>query len=539
MAEQEKENFSLLWPAGCRPEAGALADFDFISALKVDSMICIPHETARGIADLPLERFFTSDGAVLGYRIDIVLDVLENESLYQLFVQALPALRDLHDLQKAYDMEGDLESSLMSVRSLEAYLEIVDLFAKGLAGIEPKSAGIQRLKEKIREIAGSEEYRQMGVHLQELQFRIGHIKSVTMGVNIGGNLRVTDAGVTSINVQAYRGGSIVERLRHKTNDPYVCMTGMTAVSKTLGMADERDALNLTLHRAMETLFARNIRSWEPYIAKFNQENTAFFLRLTDDLRFLIAACGFLRQLRAMGLPLCRPKIQPIAEKICRMTGVYNPSLAVFNSGNVVKNDFCMDTTGRFYLLTGPNHGGKSIFAYAVGMAQAFFQLGLPVPAMAAELSPVTGIYTHFPSSDEDNYGKGRLESECARLAQILKKVKENDLLLMDESLASTSPLEGYYIASDLITAIGVIGCGGIYVTHIHDLTQETEQFNSYPDNRGKIDNLVAQMQDERAGVRSFRIVRTKPDGKSYARDIANRYGLSLDGLLRNVADRKH
>ena len=82
---------------------------------------------------------------------------------------------------------------------------------------------------------------------------------------------------------------------------------------------------------------------------------------------------------------------------------------------IVCNDFCLDENGRFYLVTGPNHGGKSIFCYAVGMAQALFQLGLPVPAEEAEMSPVTGIYTHFPTSDEDNYGKGRLESEmCIR-----------------------------------------------------------------------------------------------------------------------------
>ena len=36
------------------------------------------------------------------------------------------------------------------------------------------------------------------------------------------------------------------------------------------------------------------------------------------------------------------------------------------------------------------------------------------------MSPVTGIFTHFPVSDENNYGKGRLESECARLSEIFE-----------------------------------------------------------------------------------------------------------------------
>ena len=42
-----------------------------------------------------------------------------------------------------------------------------------------------------------------------------------------------------------------------------------------------------------------------------------------------------------------------------------------------------------------------------------------------------------------------------------------------------------------------------------------------------MDTLVAGIEE---GRRSFRIVRQKPDGKSYARDIANKYGLSFEEL---------
>ena len=147
------------------------------------------------------------------------------------------------------------------------------------------------------------------------------------------------------------------------------------------------------------------------------------------------------------------------------------------------------------------------------------------------MSPVSGIYTHFPDSDEDNYGKGRLESECARLGDIMKKLTETDMLLMDESFSSTSGLEAGYIASEVLTGIGVIGCCGIYVTHIHDLPQQVETYNSYPGNKGRIDNLVALMENKESGTRSYKISRTTPDGLSYAKDIAGRYGLDLESIL--------
>ena len=72
-------------------------------------------------------------------------------------------------------------------------------------------------------------------------------------------------------------------------------------------------------------------------------------------------------------------------------------------------------------------------------------------------------------------------------------------------------LEAGYIASEVLTGIGVIGCCGLFVTHIHDLPMKVAEYNAYPGNRGKIDNLVAQMEDVEGGVRSYRISRTTPD----------------------------
>ena len=42
-----------------------------------------------------------------------------------------------------------------------------------------------------------------------------------------------------------------------------------------------------------------------------------------------------------------------------------------------------------------------------------------------------------------------------------------------------------------------------------------------------VDTLVAGMEE---GERSFKIHRMKPDGKSYAKDIADKYGLSYEKL---------
>ena len=44
----------------------------------------------------------------------------------------------------------------------------------------------------------------------------------------------------------------------------------------------------------------------------------------------------------------------------------------------------------------------------------------------------------------------------ARLSEILSQLSETDMLLMDESFSSTSGLEAGYIASEVLTGIGLI-----------------------------------------------------------------------------------
>ena len=51
----------------------------------------------------------------------------------------------------------------------------------------------------------------------------------------------------------------------------------------------------------------------------------------------------------------------------------------------------------------------------------------------------------------------------------------------------------------------------------------------------RIDTLVAGMED---GERSFIISRKKPDGKSYAKDIASKYGISLDQIIKKIEKNK-
>ena len=107
---------------------------------------------------------------------------------------------------------------------------------------------------------------------------------------------------------------------------------------------------------------------------------------------------------------------------------------------------------------------------------------------------------------------------------------------MDESFSSTGAFEASYIAAEVLRAVSYVGCRCIFSTHLHQLVSEIESINEEARQNGYavIDTLVAGIE---TGKRSFKIRRQTPDGKSYARDIAVKYGISYDNIVNNFNER--
>lgn len=525
--------FHLLYPKNYKSEQECkMRDFQFLHTLQIDAMVILLKESFRGLPDLALQDYVSTDPEVLEYRLAVVEDLVANDELYDAFCRSITIIHNLNEIRHVLGGDNTVDSALSSVRTLEMYQEIVTLFSEALDNAELHSEGLMDFRNQLQAIVEGEEFQSLSEEISQMEMNFGSIKSITIGMNLDVNLCPMEAGIVSVNRKPFQSGTIMDKLLHKNmNDPYALMNSFFPLPKGL-KSEELKMMNYAIRESLEKIFSKSLRDFKTIIHNYYSINTAVFVSLLNDIRFLTAGVKFVREMLELGIPMCRPVVARMEEKRCELTNVYNPMLAQkFTHETIVSNSFQLDENGRYYLLTGPNHGGKSIFAYSVGMAQALFQLGLFVPAEHAVMSPVSGIYTHFPVSDENNYGKGRLESECARLGEIMKQLRDTDMLLMDESFSSTSGLEGGYIASEVLTGIGIIGCCGIYVTHIHDLPQRIAEYNSHPQNRGKIDNLVALMENKKDGSRSYKIARTTPDGLSYAKDIAAKYGLSLEGIL--------
>ena len=495
-----------------------------------------------GLKTSYLSEYFTSDEQVIAYRQSTVKDLLAIPELLDTLSGIHPILDDIRELRRLdNDNVTSADSYLYSITEIELYVSCLDTLRRGFAGVSDRieSPAFRALADFVEELTESEYYRDLNKKLSALSDRVHEVKSITIGVNLDRELRPESAGVISVNSEHFKSGKMLDKILRFSfkNDAYTCIANLSPFGK--GQSDNKqEALIGAFNGAIEEVFRSSVKGWRNIVADYVMDNTDFLLKLLPEIEFVSRAAELLRDLESHpGCSICYPTLAPMADKCFAAEGLYNPRVALAIEDEIVTNDLVFDDEARIYVLTGPNRGGKSVITVALGAAQAMCQLGLPVPAKTATISPVSGIFTHFPEGADDTIDKGRLGEECARLKEIFDGADADAMILLDESLSSTGAYEASYIASEILSAFAVMRCRGIFSTHLHELAASLPEINARSLKEGgvKLDTLVAGIEE---GQRSFKIYRAKPDGKSYARDIADKYGLSFENLMERMEARE-
>ena len=499
--------------------------------------------TVLGLKNSTPSAYISQNPAVLEYRQDMFRDMLAHKELEEVLTSLLPLLCDITELRKLGEAyRGDSgESYLYSITEIELYISCIQTLQGGLAPILDNldSEAFKRLGNFVTELTHSEYYIELNENLKKLTSRMQEVKSITIGVNLDASLRPVEAGVVSVNAEKFHSGSTLDKILRMSfrHDAMTCIASLSPMGK--GQSDNRkEALVGAFLSALEDVFHSSVKGWRKIVGTYVLENTDFLLRMLPEIEFVCAGTRYVHQLEKKGYTPVMPEICPMADKTFSAEGLFNPDVALRIDDTIVANDFAFDEKARIFVITGPNRGGKSVHTTAVGIAQCMAQMGLPVAARSAKISPVDKVLTHFPQGAEDTIDKGRLGEECARLKDMFEVLTEHSLLLLDESLSSTGAFEATYIASDILLGFGLARCRGIFSTHLHDLAAAVPQISQRSTEGGgvAIDTMTAEMNAD--GSRSFRVIRATPDGKSYATDIARKYGLASEQILEMVKHAK-
>ncbi|MEE0873577.1 MAG: hypothetical protein UIH27_08960 [Ruminococcus sp.] len=508
----------------------------------------------------------TDDPEVIRYRRDVFEDFLRFPELRKAMEDLVKKLADLRDLERFQkDQESSAFWSLVNrLREVDEYVCCISLMRDILSDLDIKSEGMCTLRDLVKDISLESGFEELKADIDETMEKVRKLKSITIGVNLDDMLRPSSAGVVSLNDSEFRESGLMRRfmsfadrkseLHHGTDVSGIRvfhpatpitpptftqkkelndnMTGMTISTSTVTGAD---SLSNAIKDTVTNIMRQTVNEIKSTVKRYVNISGYMLIELMPEILFYVRWADLIDKIKESGMPVCKPEILPPERRDCSFKGLYNIKLAIKNVQgdriNIITNDIDFNDDQRIFILTGPNRGGKTIFTQAWGLAMLLAQLGISVPAEQAEISPCDNIFTHFPADENDTVDLGRLGEESKRLAEIFDMATERSLMLLNESLATTSVTEGLFIAKDVVRAMRYLGVRCIFNTHMHDLARSVDELNAEVEGSSRAVSLVTGVHD---GERSFKVSLLPPQGISYAKDIALKYGVSFAQIKDNI-----
>ena len=511
----------------------------------------------------------TDDPEVCRFRCDVFEDLYRHPEIRTSLTKLLDQVKMFYDYGVVSRHAGDEAGVWDLMHRLEEYhdyIVTVEAIRSCLENRELVSDGLRNLRETICGIYDSSGFAALRRDVEEMRISASEVRSLTIGVNVNERFEAVSMGLVAVNAKPFTRSGLLKHfvsavssrndirpeaewngsLSFEPASPTAGIGGtLEQAARTaaflknplLGMSlapiprqDGSYDVPRQMDNAASQLVSRLVRKLRDTLAQYLNVSVREISDLIPELLFYVRWSEYLEKLRARGWTFSKPSVRKASSSPAGMEarGFYN--LKLIDSvlpDQAVPNDLSFDPEKRVYLLTGANRGGKTTVTQAVGQLFLLAQSGVFVPADSFSFDPADQVLTHFPADEDRTLDLGRLGEECRRFREIYSSATGRSVLLLNETFSTTSFEEGYYIAVDAVRAILKKDARTIYNTHMHKLAKELDTDINESGVSGKAVSLTAETVDGRS---TFRVRVAPPEGKSYARGIAEKYGVTYEDL---------
>ena len=537
-------------------------------------MDAITEKVAAKLQEIPLIRRvmmnLTADPAVAAYRIDVFEDILQYPEIRERLMKLLEKVRMFYEYGVVNRHDGDETSIWDLMHRLEEYhdyIVTVEAIRECLDDKDLKSEGLTGLRETVNRIYEEKGFGALRRDVEEMRVAASEVRSLTVGINVNDRFEAVSLGLVSVNGKPFTKSGLLknfltavaprDEIRKEAgwNGNYSFYPANTeaGLPASVGQFAETSLIlrnplaAMSLARIPETdgsakiprqmdsaasmLTSRIARKLKETLGRYLNVSVKEMADLIPELVFYTRWAEYVEKRRAEGWTFCKPETGDRGGGVSGMEaeGFYNLKLtSAEKPETVVANDLAFDRVRRVYILTGANRGGKTTVTQAAGQMFLLAQSGVFVPANRFRFDPADQVLTHFPADEDKTLDLGRLGEECRRFRELYRRCTPESLLLLNETFSTTSFEEGYFIAADTVRAVLQLGTRTIYNTHMHKLAQDIDTVINTGEAEGKALSLVAETKE---GKQSFRVRVAPPEGQSYARVIAEKYGVTYEKLV--------
>ena len=186
---------------------------------------------------------------------------------------------------------------------------------------------------------------------------------------------------------------------------------------------------------------------------------------------------------------------------------------------VVANSFELNENEPIIIISGPNAGGKTVSLKTVGLLTLMHQSGLALPVRKGKVGYFKHIFIDIGDNQSLSDNLSTFSAHISQIGEIIHAVGGKDLVLLDELGTGTDPKEGEALAVEVTK----------YLENKHALAMISSHFavmKEYAFLSKSIAN-ASMIFDEENLSPTYRFKQGVP-GKSYALEVASRYGIDKD-----------
>lgn len=460
-----------------------------------------------GEATKKLYYHFPADEECETYRREVFADVKRpsvRQTLLE-FTEKMELWKDARERKRK--VREEVQGHVWHIVETSRWCGALEGLAEGLAGEDCRSGGLCLFRKYLQEYLDSEDYREMRAGAVRLHERL-----------CGFRLRLTyEKELLAVSEEQTKGtyeAFLKERFPthgRELKNPFTAEEGLSILEYEV----------IKIFRKKHEDFFREAASFHEAHRECAREKLLLF---GEEIKFYLSFAEFRDKMQERGFAFAAPDARKDREMYA--TGLYDLALACVNAAEqkeVVSNDVHFSEGERFFVLTGPNQGGKTTFARSLGQLVYFARMGLDVPAASANVPHFGKLLTHFSVEESVETGRGKLKEELVRLAPMMEENETGAFVVINELFTTAANYDACIMGKRVLEHFIGQGCRGIYVTHLKELAEE----------RPGVVSLRATL-DERK-VQTFRILRSEAEESACAVNQVNKYQLTYSQLKERLS----